>query len=437
MDRIPRASCRLAFAVVLGLLPALGCSDKSVNGPGDSQVPPPFAASSACQSCHPDQVAEWESSRHAFSGTDPVMHRMSQIAGAEVGAVCKQCHAPAQRRLDRLEAAGVAAFGFEMFEDGLNCDVCHSISEVPPVATADFLDAVDPTGPKYANLPDPVETPAHASERRTWYGTSVACASCHQFNLADGTGLENSFIEWEASSLAGMGIECQACHMPIYTGKAATTGPLREGLHRHKFVGPDYTYMAYRGIDLAQQKADVRELMENSVSVTLQDLPADVAPGSSFTFGIKVLNDKTGHSIPSGVSFAREMWIAVTVSDGGGGVVYRSGWLQADDDLVTTAEDPDLVTFSAHMFDAAGLPTPFAWLAASIDESGLLPYLATRTASFTVPVPADATGPLTAELALRFRSLPPGIVRELGLESILPIEVFDMWRETRQIAVIP
>jgi hypothetical protein len=362
---------------------------------------------------------------------------MRELAGSAVGAVCEQCHAPAQRRLERLKAAGAAPSELDLSEDGLNCDVCHSISEVPPVASADFLDEIDPSGPKYANLVDPVDTPAHGSERRSWYGTSVACAPCHQFNLADGSGLENSFIEWEASALAGMGIECQVCHMPAYTGRAATTGPTREGLHRHKFVGPDYTYGPFRGIDLDQQKADVRELLENSVSVTLQDFPADVAAGSSFTFKINVWNNKTGHSIPSGVSFAREMWMEVTVRDGTGTVVYRSGWLQPNDDLVTAAEDPDLVAFSAQMFDAAGLPTPFAWEAASIDESGLLPYLATRTASFTVAVPAGAVGPLTANMALRFRSLPPNFVRRLGLESILPIEIFDMWRETVMIAVIP
>ena len=84
------------------------------------------------------------------------------------------------------------------------------------------------------------------------------------------------------------------------------------------------------------------------------------------------------------------------------------------------------------MYDANGAPTGRAWEAASIDETGLLAYMESRTASYTVNVPTGTTGLLTVELALRFRSLAPAGVRDLGLERILPIEIFDMWRETHQ-----
>ena len=35
--------------------------------------------------------------------------------------------------------------------------------------------------------------------------------------------------------------------------------------------------------------------------------------------------------------------------------------------------------------------------------------------------------------ALRFRPVPPGMVRELDLERLLPIEIFDMWTETKTV----
>ncbi len=425
------------FLAVAATVAAAGCSEPEVAGPDTPGSLTAFAAADACGSCHPVQFEDWKASRHAYAGTDPVMHRMREIAGAEVGAVCMQCHAPAQRRLDLLRAAGIGTGGLDLHEDGLSCDACHSIAEVPPVATAAFLDEVDPGGPKYADLPDPVPTSAHASARREWYGTSAACAPCHQFDAANGTGLENSFREWESSALAGMGVECQDCHMPTYTGRAATAGPVREGLHRHTFVGPDYAYEAFRGIDLERQKEDIRDLLENSVSVSLPDFPASVARGASLDFRIAVRNDRTGHSIPSGVSFAREMWIEVVVRDGSGAVIRRSGWLEANGDLVAPGVDPDLVRFHSQLFDANGAPTPFAWEAVSIDESGLLPFLAVRAAGYSVPVGADVPGPLTVDMALRFRSLPPALVRRLGLERILPIEIFDMWRETRLVAVTP
>jgi hypothetical protein len=424
------------FAAPLVLLALAGCDNGGSVGTGqDGDVPPAFASSSACVSCHPQQVAEWESSRHAYSSADPVMHELAKIAGPVLTEACKECHAPAQQRMEQLLAIGKGDPSADFSDEGMNCDVCHSISEIPPTATAAFIHDIDPSGPKYANMPETIDTPAHGNERRAWYGTSVACAPCHQFNLADGTNLENTFIEWEASALAGMGFECQACHMPVYSGEAALGGPFREVLHSHKFVGVDYAYEPFRGVDLAQQKEDIRVLLENAVSVSVQGLPASVGAGADFTFDVTVLNDKTGHSVPSGVSFAREMWIEVLVKDAGGATVYRSGWLEANDDLVTAATDPDLTTFSAQMYDASGAPTGFAWEAASIDETGLLAYLESRTASYTVDVPPGTTGPLTVELALRFRSLAPAGVRSLGLDRILPIEIFDMWREAHQVSV--
>jgi hypothetical protein len=428
------AAAPIAF-LTFALLTVTGCDDKNPGAPVGDDVPPAFAHSAACVTCHPQQVAEWESSRHAYSSADPVMHELAKIAGAELKEVCKQCHAPGQQRMEQLLAIGKGDPALDFSNEGMNCDVCHSISEIPPTATAAFLHDVDPTGPKYANMPETVDTPAHGNERRTWYGTSVACAPCHQFDLADGTNLENTFIEWEASSLSGLGFECQTCHMPTYTGQAAVTGPVRQGLHSHKFVGVDYAYEAFRGIDLQAQKDDIRLLLENSVSVTASGIPGAVTAGSQFTLDVTVLNDKTGHAIPSGVSFAREMWIEVLVTDSGGGTVYRSGWLQANDDLVTAAQDPDLNTFSAQMYDADGQPTGFAWEAASIDESGLLQYLDSRTASYVIAVPPGTAGPLTVDVALRFRSLAPAGPRSLGLDRILPIEVFDMWRETHQVGV--
>lgn len=412
------ATLSLAFLTLLA-----GCGDELSGTETLSSVPPAFAPAADCGVCHPDQLAEWETSRHAFSGVDPVMHRMAALAGTEIAAGCKQCHAPAQQRVERLGARATPDFS----QDGLNCDVCHSMSEAPPVATVQFMRDIDPSGPKYANLDSPVSNPAHASEQRTWYSQSRACASCHQFDLSNGTRLENTFIEWEASVLAGMGVHCQACHMPTYTGQAAKDGPVRGNLHRHRWVGPDYAYTEFRQIDLEAQKNDIRELLENSVRVDVEEMPATVAAGASLDFGIRVTNDRTGHSIPSGVSFAREMWLAITVRDANGAIVYESGRLAANGDLPSASEDPDLTGFFARMYDAGGAPTPFAWLADTIDESGMLRYLESRRADYRVAVPDATPGPLTVELALRFRSLPPAVVRTLDLEEILPIEVFDMW----------
>jgi hypothetical protein len=114
--------------------------------------------------------------------------------------------------------------------------------------------------------------------------------------------------------------------------------------------------------------------------------------------------------------------------------VYESGALDSEENI--DRNDPDLTIFGAQMYDAQGAPTPFAWRAASIDESGLLPYLSSRTGRYPVAVPAGAVSPLTVDLALRFRSLSPQGIRDVGLEEILPLEIFHMWTERLSVEVV-
>jgi hypothetical protein len=435
--------CVRLFAICLLLAPA-ACTDRGADPDGDSPATGTlYSTAATCGTCHPQHLAEWETSMHAFAGSDPVMLALAEVAAQEtgdtIGEKCLACHAPAQVRFERWVAeGGDPAQAPDYTDEGISCDVCHSVTIVPPVANIDFLDDVDPRGPKLGGIRDPVPTDAHESLFDSSYQTSANCAPCHQVNLDDGTGVENTYQEWSDSFHSGFGTECQECHMPAYTGRAAEGGPIRQDVHRHKFVGVDYAYGSFRGIDLDAQKADIRALLQNSVTTTASGVPASVAAGGTFTLSVSVANDvKTGHSIPSGTSFSREMWIEVVVTDGTGATIQRSGWLEANGDLVTTALDPDLESFGSIMRDAVGARTFFTWQAATIDESQLLAVGQTRVADYTVPVPVGTTGPLHVSARLLFRPMAPGILRLAGLDHLLPIEVFEMWSGVWQVSVTP
>ena len=64
------------------------------------------------------------------------------------------------------------------------------------------------------------------------------CQNCHNLTV-DNRDAEITQFEWEQSSFQAMGVECQTCHMPLYSGKAAVSGPDRDNLHRHYFPGID------------------------------------------------------------------------------------------------------------------------------------------------------------------------------------------------------
>lgn len=432
---------------VLALSFLASCGDHGA-GPGTEPGPDPqaagaYAKAETCGACHPQHFAEWKRSMHAFAGNDPLMIAMAEMAaqepGESIGEKCFACHAPAKVRAERLALATPGIDPNDWNDEGISCDVCHSVSVVPPTADIAYLDDVDPRGPKLGGLRNPSPNPVHESSFDNSYQTSINCSPCHQVNLDDGSGLENTYKEWTQSVYGGFPVQCQECHMPKYTGKAAETGPVREDVHMHEFVGVDYASVPFRGIDVDAQKNAIRTLLQRSVRAGIQGAtPTSVADGGSFSFSVEVENDQTGHSIPSGTAFSREMWIQVDVRNSLGATVYRSGWLNGpDEDLVTAAVDPDLTLFGSRIFDASGQRTFFSWRAASIDESDLIGVGETRVGDYTVDVPAGTPGPLTVDVALRFRPIIPEIARLVGESRLLPIQIFDMWSTSFPVDVVP
>jgi hypothetical protein len=429
---------RFRSLMLLALLVPAACSDGGMGTGGGEEGVAPFRAAATCGGCHPQHFAEWKASMHAFGGVDPVMLASAEKARAEAGdeeaGKCFACHAPALERQELyLANLGPDADPIleDLSEDGVSCDVCHSIDIVPPLGSIDFLQDVDPRGPKLAGIENPVANSFHESRADASFRTSAQCRSCHQVFLDDGTAVESTFQEWEDSILSGQGIECQDCHMTPYEGQAAIGGPQRT-LHRHTFVGADYLTEPFRGVDVEAQKDDVRTLLANSVGVTAE-VPASVAAGDTLHLRFPVTNDRTGHAIPSGTSFAREMWMSVEVRDAADALLYRSGWLEANDDL--TEADPDLVSFGSDLRDADGERTVFLWQAVSIDESRLLQYGDTRVAEYALEVPPGTPGPISVDVALRFRPFPPSRMRELDLDHLLPVEIFEMWSGSYAVPV--
>lgn len=437
---------RRLLPIILLLLTS-SCGDQGAappNGPGPGpQAAGVYAKAEACGACHPQHFAEWKRSMHAFAGSDPLMIAMASLAaqepGESIGEKCFACHAPAKVRAEKLAAENAGIDPADWVDEGISCDVCHSVQVVPPPGDISYLDDVDPHDPKLGGLRDPSGNPVHESLFDNSYQTSINCSPCHQVNLDDGTGLENTYTEWSQSVYGGFPVQCQECHMPEYTGKAATTGPVRPDLHRHEFIGVDYASVAFRGIDVDAQKEATRQLLQHSVRAAVQGTPpATVTDGGSFGFTVEVENDQTGHSIPSGTAFSREMWFQVDVRDATGGEVYRSGWLIGpDEDLVTEDVDPNLALFQSRIFDDKGQRTYFSWRAATIDESRLIGVGETRTAAYTVDVPTGTPGPLTVDVKLRFRPIAPEIARMVGESRLLPIEIFDMWSTSFTVAITP
>jgi Cytochrome c554 and c-prime len=169
-------------------------------------------APEACGECHADQLAQWQTSRHAHALSPGVLGQLITFEPSE-SAECMQCHAPlAEQRVafevaqsegvaDHYDRLGLAAAGN-------SCGGCHLRSNhhfgPPQRGTGAVGQSATPS--------------VHDGVTRTqFFETSEFCARCHQFANdpgVNGKPLENTFVEWQSSPQAAQGQACQSCHMP-------------------------------------------------------------------------------------------------------------------------------------------------------------------------------------------------------------------------------
>ncbi len=427
----------MAVAVAV-LSVAMGCGGSAGPDGGLSEGTGRFHTSASCATCHPVHVAEWQRSMHAHAARSPVTLRLNELGqaqtGGRLGDDCLGCHAPVARLLGELEDPADPQLS-EVGAEGVTCDLCHALAHHPKPAEPDLGRLLGPPGTVYGGLADPEPTPAHTSERRQLFGDSDLCSACHQVSAVPGRELGNTFLEWERSGLAAQGVGCQTCHMPEYTGPAAVDGPIREGLHRHTFAGVESALRPNPGLDRERQRRDAARVLAVATRSAVEGMPSTLPPSGELAFEVAVLNQRAGHSIPSGTSFWRQMWLSVTVRDAGGERVYESGALGPGGDLIAGPEAG--AVFGAALQGMDGGPTWYPWRAAGLDESGLLGFGEERRIAYAIDIPDGAAGPLQVDLALRYRPFAPALLREIGLEELLPIEVFDLWERTHHVALGP
>jgi hypothetical protein len=316
----------------------------------------------------------------------------------------------------------------------VGCDLCHTITAITALSNAGFV--LTPGATKYGSLKNPVPNAVHKSEFHPLYPTSEYCGSCHDLVTDDGLGLETVFGEWRAGGFALTGQTCSQCHMPAYQGPAAVGGPVRT-LHDHRFIGADLALIDFP--NRAEQLERVTDLLRSALSVEFA-VPGTTPAGSPLDLQVRLTNDRTGHDVPSGVPFIRQLWVSVSVKDGAGLVIYESGGLDANGDLKDAnsafpERDPDLFNTQATMLRADSVPTGLTWEARYLINPSIKPQ-ETRTADYAVTVPGGTAGPLQVEIKVRFRSFPPYVMRALGTESLLPIPIIDMAETVRTVDVL-
>jgi hypothetical protein len=365
--------------------------------------------------------------------TDPVFFAIREVAQSAytnaMDQACVQCHSPIGSRTGELPWGPI---DFEnlpaVVAEGIGCDMCHTITGISDLSNGGVL--LTPGTMKHGTISDPEPTPAHGSQYNRLYGRSEYCGACHDFVTDNGLELEATYREWLETGFHVTGKTCNDCHMPTYIGQAVPGGKERT-LHSHTFPSVDLALVPFPQRE--EQRALTTELLQNALTLTV-DEPVRLQGVDAMELNIHITNDLTGHSVPSGVPFNRQMWLEILVRDAQAATIYSSGLLEDNDDLMDLDRDPDLYNAQATMLRADGTPTGATWEATDLVNPSIAPGETTDW-SYTFDIPANTVGPLQIEATLRFRSFPPGLFRDLGLEHLLPIPIFDMEGDTLTVDI--
>lgn len=400
-----------------------------------------FRLAGECGSCHPTHYAEWKTSMHAYAMVDPVFRAMVAVRQRDFDGAqdqfCTQCHSAIGTRGGEI----VDNFSFDDLSpivlEGITCESCHRVRELRRLHNSGHV--IDPSGPIFGPIADPLETPAHRTEHSPLLERSEFCAGCHDVLEVDGLFLERPYDEWLESPDSGTERTCQGCHMPAYVGTAVRGGPERT-LHRHRFVGVDVPLSDGFVTDAEREtiREGVRDLLGGAADLRLSAQPA-VEPGEQIDLVVTVENLISGHNLPTGSTFIRQLWVEVIARDAAGTVLYETGTLDANGDLrdhfseLDAYGDADLLSFGSTLLAPNGDPEIFSWRAVE-HVSRSLPPLHERTHTLFVPTTTETVGPIEIQARLRFRTHPPFLLRRLGLADLVDrLQVYDIATATRLV----
>jgi len=303
--------------------------------------------------------------------------------------------------------------------DGVGCDFCHKIGDV-------YLDPH--TGLPYPDRPGISSMRLYRPEegQQLFFGTfddvtrrvsylplqqeSAFCAPCHYGvfggvvapgEVAGGVVIYNSFGEWLESPYSDpeTGQTCQDCHMPV-TDDDWFAYPEQGGLrprypiHNHLMPG-----------------AKDETLLQNSVTMTTTaQLQRD-----EVRIEVSIVNDKTGHHIPTGVPLRHMLLVVQAVDANGNPLSLLEGAL-----LPEWAGDyaGQAGRYYAKILQdewTGETPTGAYWRDIRLVEDTRLAAFATDTSQYAFAAPAGGT--ITVEARLIFRRAFQELMEQKGWDD--------------------
>lgn len=365
-----------------------------------------YRAPEVCADCHTTLFRQWGGTMHSFAATDPVYVALYMLADEQTKGQAEQmcagslCHSPVGHlagEIPPVDGSKLSAVSAR----GVFCDFCHTVARAKAVGNGAY--EVDPGIVKRGPYADAV-SPAHATAYSKLHTSSEFCGICHEVKHPKyGTPLETTYSEWKRSPYNTRDPRtrrtCQDCHMgpgaPASLGpkpgRAALAGPSRPNIYSHDMAGANVLVGRLLG-----DTSTVGRATAFLKSAAALEVSAGTPRAGRVAVTVKVTNVGAGHSLPTGVTEMRQMWVQVDVLDARGKVISKHGAL--DDD----GEVPDGIRVFHTVFgDQQGKPTDYIWFATKVISDDRIPPKGSKTVRYSVRTGAGRPARVVARLMYR------------------------------------
>ncbi len=450
-----------------------------------------------CGRCHKTIYDQWKHSMHAYAMASPItIAENNQVIERELAnadspdpkRICVNCHGPIDTELAQADILPFA--GGEAMNRGVTCTTCHQMTGPSRPASGGFTDGViaglERGRVMYGPIAGAVGNPYHQSRLSPTMAKDPThiCQNCHEVHYdRDNTGLvekghdlvlQTTYREYLEYRENGGAFTCSECHMPVIAGLTRMAdsaripfdqdrqAPPRE-VHDHSFVGVDYPIDKPGSADPHREKRV--DLLRRGAALSASAIRFDPQTRRA-SIDISISNVGSGHNLPTGFAFARQMWVELMVGDESRRLLFGSGILKNNTDDLCDANifddanspirefmvgckksDPQLVNIQLKLVDKADILRDAQRNPVENEKGELIPIAAegaseqsiqrvagnpvarkrpsdgqlltpieagkTRRYSYTWVVPAGVTQ-MNARARLMFRNLPPYFLRDIA-----------------------
>lgn len=445
-------------------LPAL------VQTTGDQPIPSAHLDTDAfCAECHADIHAQSQAGMHRLSSFNNPAYRFSieearELMLARDGDVaatqlCAVCHDPVPLMSGNFSSPDYDPDRDPSSQTGISCMSCHAIAAINgPRGNGDFT-LVDPPRYPFAFSDNPLLKAINRqlikakpglhkhSLLKPVHKTAEFCSGCHKVHLPYALNHyrwlrgQNHYDSFLLSGVSGHRVDsfyyppravpnCATCHMPLRPSDDPAArdheGDGRRRVHDHRFAAANTAVPVMVGLDPADNgNRQRREMLAKAVRVDIFGVKEDaldgplqaplrprlatLQPGRRYLFETVVRTVGVGHALTQGTSDSNELWLEVSVRDGQR-AIGASGRLDRRGEV-----DPWAYFLNAYLLDKRGRRIErrnaqdiFVTL-----YNHQIPPGAAAVVHYALDVPADATGPLQIDVALRYRKFDSRFLRHV------------------------